>query len=1476
MGRKLSLFLSRPRRGLRRASAALVSAAVGLLEGGAATAQIAVRVTPGDVVVQQIEKGGNDVWFETSKGFYRLRAGEEMAQADPELGPEAYQMKVIGSDLWMSTSRGVFLARPANQDPIRILPADEVPEKNVQDIDIVACDGNVWLISRKRLYHVKGDHAERIQPPSSDSSFSFPKEKEECPRKIKQHFWLPGIRIDLENKKAEFISLFPSTGYLSAINAVPGLGPERRFSKVYHGPGGEIWVFDGLGSDIYRLHDDRLQAERLMSLSEPVSILDVKVIRDVAWLQAVKFVTEPFTMDHQVYVLPIGSVGASGARAVPLGTGTLIDTDGGPCAITREGAYSFDGSKKTSCFSGFDQGVQIYDAERVAGRLWLRTDRGAYRVEGNVPVHILKEDAHGLGIWNDPVDGYTWLLTSIGEVYRVDGTTPVKVWGAEDGLEQPALSSTRPERVISGLFSARLRSESDPSPAQWLSSAIAAETEGPTGRTLAPLLRMLLQLNARVFWTSEPNVSQSALESGALEGVDVIAATELDGRVWLGTKRGAFRFDSDLDLELTLRSRLWGDLWPTGATAADVGYVRAGEPLAVKSTPPAFFIREEDRSKKYFTPAEDFLFPLRPGRFQMTVLVRDEWQNVNRVHVRARVVPGPALALGALGALWAGFVALAVALAPYSRFFNGRVMSRAFRGAGSLGLVPLALGLSSGLRRHLLRRYRREVRANADLDPAHSGYVVPSDEFAPERFAAALEKHRRLLLLGQSGLGKTAYFRYLTFLYASGARGLPLQGTIPVLLPLGRYPGEDPEAIFHKQLQGYGLVSDQALCAYLLRQGGFILFIDGLNEVDEEARVQVNRFLDRHWNVNWMCVSSQEGYPLFSWMRRLQLAALDREHIAAILEKRLDPERAEATRRQFTEETYEVCRIPQDLEYVVALIERGEALPRSRHDLYTRVLAPVLASLDDRGHGDQKDTLFRRAYEMLRDRAPWIDREDDAVSSWLQGELVQKKLLVKIEADVPRYHFRHDLLRAYLAARWFAPRWRDVLAEDRGKVDSNWRSMLEFALLHLDSPDEARALLDALLAQDHRVASEVFNWADRSHQRLTAAWADDFKRSYGEALLRQAAVTDKALRRSSMLSGPQHEQLTGALLDAFPNLPRLTQMVKFKLGKNLGAITLAPDLKSIVFELISAAEAEGWTPELITAARESNPGNAALLAFAQQFGLTPTTPTRDVLERIIKDANGFVDVVTWRTRLGEIEGRVCQIEVPTTSGTLYGTGFLVGPGVIVTNHHVIEPVIQKAARPEDVVLRFDHKRLTDGRTMNVGKQYRLAKGEWLLDWSPPSPVDLERDPKSGLPAADQLDHALLRVGGEPGNDPVGGSGEPEAARRGWIEVPAPIPALTAATPLIIVQHPKGDPLKLAIDEIIGPNPNDTRLRYKTNTLGGSSGSPCFDINWRLVALHHSGDPAVVNPAYNEGIPLAAIVSLLRQRGKAHLLGAREA
>ena len=354
------------------------------------------------------------------------------------------------------------------------------------------------------------------------------------------------------------------------------------------------------------------------------------------------------------------------------------------------------------------------------------------------------------------------------------------------------------------------------------------------------------------------------------------------------------------------------------------------------------------------------------------------------------------------------------------------------------------------------------------------------------------------------------------------------------------------------------------------------------------------------------------------------------------------------------------------------------------------------------------------------------------------------------------------------------------------------------------------------------------------------------------------------------LPSDQFQELQDAIRDAY-TVHRLEQMLYTRLGKRLDEISLDTDFKTVVFKLLRDAEMNGYDLPLVVAARQSNPGNEKLQESAQRFGLSAMS---SALEKKVRADLPFLDIALWRRRLGEIETRVCKVEVGADSGT----GFLVGPATLITNFHVLKGVIECRTKPADVAFRFDYKRAEDGTTVNAGTVFRMPASDWLIDSSPYSDVDLMKEPEAHLPGPDQLDYALVRVEGAPGDLPVAHlKAEQGAPVRGFIKVPNSAVTFDDDAPIFIVQHPEGDPLSLALDTkgVTGVNANKTRVHYRTNTEGGSSGSPCFDMNWNLVALHHSGDPKADPPAlarWNRGIPFDLIVNQIRGRGHGAAFG----
>jgi hypothetical protein len=269
----------------------------------------------------------------------------------------------------------------------------------------------------------------------------------------------------------------------------------------------------------------------------------------------------------------------------------------------------------------------------------------------------------------------------------------------------------------------------------------------------------------------------------------------------------------------------------------------------------------------------------------------------------------------------------------------------------------------------------------------------------------------------------------------------------------------------------------------------------------------------------------------------------------------------------------------------------------------------------------------------------------------------------------------------------------------------------------------------------------------------------------------------------------------------------------------------------------------------------------------------PTDAADSGLEKIVRPHLSFADFGIWRERMTQVEGRVCLI---TINGAAQGTGFLVGPDAVLTNYHVMEPVLKGTRKPTEIECVFDFKRMADNRTTRTPVALHQ---DWLIDSSPYAKTEAENKPDAADPTQDELDYTLVRLAESVGTKPWAQNPAAGAPARGWVRVPDAAPALKSPMGILIAQHPAGHPLKLAVDtDAINQankhwlNQAGTRVRYATNTLGGSSGSPVFDLEWNLIALHHYGDPAWKDPKYNQGVPIGPIRDRLTRANKAAALG----
>ena len=146
-----------------------------------------------------------------------------------------------------------------------------------------------------------------------------------------------------------------------------------------------------------------------------------------------------------------------------------------------------------------------------------------------------------------------------------------------------------------------------------------------------------------------------------------------------------------------------------------------------------------------------------------------------------------------------------------------------------------------------------------------------------------------------------------------------------------------------------------------------------------------------------------------------------------------------------------------------------------------------------------------------------------------------------------------------------------------------------------------------------------------------------------------------------------------------------------------------------IFELIQQARMNDWLLDLVAAARERRPKNAALQKIAEERGLTATgprltNPTGTPLEQLIKANAKFINPTKFHETLPLLENQVCWVDIPGGGGT----GFLVGRDLVVTNYHVIQRLLNNLALPSDVRCRFDYRQAADGTELTTKKKVEVS------------------------------------------------------------------------------------------------------------------------------------------------------------------------
>ena len=206
-----------------------------------------------------------------------------------------------------------------------------------------------------------------------------------------------------------------------------------------------------------------------------------------------------------------------------------------------------------------------------------------------------------------------------------------------------------------------------------------------------------------------------------------------------------------------------------------------------------------------------------------------------------------------------------------------------------------------------------------------------------------------------------------------------------------------------------------------------------------------------------------------------------------------------------------------------------------------------------------------------------------------------------------------------------------------------------------------------------------------------------------------------------------------------------------------------------------------------------------------------------LFERIL--AGNELQDVNYLSRGSRAAMAVGCINAPSNGGRLAGTGFITSPSVLITNNHVIA----SAAAAADSTVTFNFQ-LDDHGNPLATSTYRLAP-ERLFYTTP------------------GLDFTIVAV-----EDRVASGFNRPLSLFGHLPLLGTTGKAMEGEWLTIIQHPEGKRKMICVRENQLLKRDKDVLWYSSDTLGGSSGSPVFNNDWFVVALHHSGVPATVDGA----------------------------
>jgi hypothetical protein len=432
------------------------------------------------------------------------------------------------------------------------------------------------------------------------------------------------------------------------------------------------------------------------------------------------------------------------------------------------------------------------------------------------------------------------------------------------------------------------------------------------------------------------------------------------------------------------------------------------------------------------------------------------------------------------------------------------------------------------VQRWVLEPWYQTVRRSTPTDVRFLDPPVSTIAGSPSEGTALLQRLRgspRLWLHGRSGMGKSSVFAAWERAYfvAEDAPNLNAAvrryGFILIMLPLRHYaalPVPDanrPESwvleVVRRQLEQFGLVTrDLGLIDAMLRAGHIALALDGTNEADRDMALAAfaRQFSQARLLVTSQAMGDEQEEQWEIWELPKDIGQLRDELLALWLG---EDKGATLTRRIVAEGLSGTIISGYDLRLLADLATADPehtSLPGDRVALYRAMFARV--SGPD-GQPLRLEGLERLAWTMVTQRRRRIVPDDEKLLGVGTLKSLVREGLRIVRPIGAEYEFRHDQMRAFLAALWLVEETPTLPALQKTAIDAGafglnrrdqeelWRFVAPLlastadleALWHFanDDPVERAILLAALQAEADKRDVTLVRVAQRREPEIAGA-----------------------------------------------------------------------------------------------------------------------------------------------------------------------------------------------------------------------------------------------------------------------------------------------------------------------------------------------------------------------------------------------------